>query len=140
MTKAKASSHSAAIPQSYADLVKAFMPRPIHDKAAFDNTQEIVDRLAGHELNDDQEDYLDLLSQLLETYEDKNFKSPRKTSGIVALRFLLRENGLGGDGLADILGIDRSVAFKILKGNRNLTIEHMKKLAHRFRVDVSLFV
>jgi antitoxin component HigA of HigAB toxin-antitoxin module len=42
--------------------------------------------------------------------------------------------------LAKLLKIDRSVAYKILKGTRNLTTEHIRRLCDRFSVRPDLFI
>ncbi|MFA6288615.1 MAG: helix-turn-helix domain-containing protein [Opitutaceae bacterium] len=130
----------AELPVRYAELVALHMPRPIHDRVAYDNTVEVVDALAGHKLNADQEDYLELLSQLVETYEADHLKSYPKVKGLGALQFLVAENQLTGDDLAKLLGVDRSTAYKILKGARNVTTEHIRILCARFSVSAELFI
>ncbi len=45
-----------------------------------------------------------------------------------------------GEDLAALLGIDRSQAFKILKGTRSLTVEHIRKLSERFQTGADIFV
>ena len=130
----------AKLPTGYADLVALHMPRPIHDRVAYDNTVEVIDALAGHKLNADQEDFLELLSQLVETYETDHLKPYPQVKGIAALQFLLTENDLAGDDLAKILSLDRSSAYKVLKGARNLTTEHVRLLAARFSVSADLFL
>ena len=57
-----------------------------------------------------------------------------------SLKFLLKENGLSADDLGTIIGVDRSIAYRILKGARNLTAEHIKKLSSRFAVSADLFL
>lgn len=140
MKKAPATTNLAPLPKNYAQLVALHMPRPIHDRVAYDNTVEVVDALAGHELNADQEDYLELLSQLVEAYEAAHLTPTPKIKGIEALKFLMAENKLTGDDLAKLLGMDRSTAYKILKGNRNLTTDHIRILCKRFAVSAELFI
>lgn len=130
----------AKLPTRYADLVALHMPRPIHDQIAYDNTIELLDALAGHKLNADQEDYLELLGQLVEAYETAHLAPYPKLKGISALKFLLTENELTGTDLAELLGVDRSIAYKILKGNRNLTTDHIRMLCERFSVSAELFI
>ena len=48
--------------------------RPIHDRVAHDNTIEIIDALSGLDLNDDQEDYLEVLGTLVNEYEHSNLE------------------------------------------------------------------
>ena len=57
-----------------------------------------------------------------------------------ALKFLLSENDLSSDGLGQIIGVDRSIAYRILKGSRYLTADHIKKLSTRFAVSADLFL
>lgn len=128
------------LPTRYSELVALHMPRPIHDRVAYDNTVEVIDALAGHKLNADQDDYLELLSQLVETYEATHLTAYPKVKGIEAIKFLLSENQLTGDDLAQLLSVDRSTAYKILKGTRNLTTEHIRILCDRFSVGAELLI
>lgn len=66
----------AKLPARYNELIAMHVPRPLHDRAAYDNTVEVIDALAGHKLNTDQEDYLELLSQLVEAYEAEHLGPP----------------------------------------------------------------
>ena len=128
------------LPKTYSSLVALHMPRPIHDKVAYDNAVEIVHALAGHKLNHDQDDYLAIMAKLVEDYENENVPEPKPINGIEALKFLLEENGLTAADLGDLIGVNRSVAYRILKGARNLTADHIKKLAARFAVSADLFL
>lgn len=42
--------------------------------------------------------------------------------------------------LARLLGLHVSMGSKILKGERSLTVEHLKKLSARFKVRPDLFM
>jgi HTH-type transcriptional regulator/antitoxin HigA len=128
------------LPKTYTGLVALHMPRPIHDKVAYDNAVEIVHALAGHKLNHDQDDYLAIMAKIVEDYENENVPEPNPVKGIEALKFLLEENSLTAADLGDLVGVNRSVAYRILKGARNLTAEHIKKLAARFAVSADLFL
>ena len=130
----------AELPKTYAGLVSLHMPCPLRDKTDYEIAVAIVDQLAGHALNQDQDDYLDLLSDLVAAYEDEHAKPTRRIRGVEALRFILDENGLTGDDLAKLLKVERSVAYRILKGARNLTADHIRALAKRFHVSGDLFL
>jgi hypothetical protein len=56
-------------------------------------------------------------------YEDQHTKPLRRISGLEALRFIISENGMTGDDLAKLLKVERSVAYRILKGTRNLVAQ-----------------
>jgi HTH-type transcriptional regulator / antitoxin HigA len=128
------------LPKDYGKLIKFHVPRPIHDEVGYKNTVEIIDALAGHQVNEDQDDYLLLLSGIVERYETETLPAPHPISGLSMLKFILAENSLTGDNLAAILEVDRSVAYRILKGERGLTTAHVKALRTRFGVSADLFV
>lgn len=128
------------LPTTFDGLIKLHPPRPIHDAVSYKNTVEIVDALAGHKLTRDQEDYLLLLSALVERYEADTLPKRPRVSGLEMLRYVLDENSLGGDDLAKIIGVDRSVAYRILKGERGLTTDHVKALCDRFGISADVFI
>lgn len=130
----------ARLPRTYSGLVSLHMPRPIHDKVGYDNAVEIVHALAGHTLNHDQDDYLAIMAKLVEDFESENVPEPKPVNGIEALKFLLEENNLTADKLGEIIGVNRSIAYRILKGARNLTADHVKRLASHFAVSADLFL
>lgn len=132
----------ARLPTTFDGLVKFHPPRPIHDRTGYDNTVEIVDVLAvaGPQLNADQEDYLLLLSTLIERYDADHVEKLPASSGLDLLKYLLEEHQLSGEALAKILGVDRSIAYRILKGERGLTAAHVKALGAHFGVSADLFL
>ena len=130
----------SSMPKTYSGLVSLLVPRPIHDRTAYDNAVEVVHALAGFKLNRDQDDYLELMAKLIEDYEHETTPQSTRLKGIAAVEFLLKENDLTGDDLGRIIGVDRSIAYRILKGKRNLTADHIKKLSVRFAVSADLFL
>ncbi|MCB1087227.1 MAG: helix-turn-helix domain-containing protein [Verrucomicrobiae bacterium] len=133
-----------ALPTTYEGLVARHMLRPLHDRSDYDNAASMVDALSGLDLNEDQEEYLEALSILIEAYEQDQMAwkgtSRSGSSGLEILRWLCAENGLSGAGLAEILGVSRSLGVKILSGDRALTVSHLEKLANRFQVSPNLFL
>ena len=138
--KTAANTTFSTLPKSYAGLVAMHMPRPIHDKVGYNNAVEMIHALAGHKLTADQDDYLSILAKLVEDYEQENLPEPKLVSGIESLKFLLQEHKMSPADLGNILGVNRSIAYRILKGGRNLTAEHVKKLAGHFSVSADLFL
>jgi HTH-type transcriptional regulator / antitoxin HigA len=129
------------IPKTYSRLLAMHPLRPIHNNAELDHATAIVDRIAGHDLNVDQADYLDVLSTLVEAYE--NAHHPRDDpaiSGLDGLRALLDDHGMAAANLARLLGVHRSMGAKLLKGERALTTRHLKILSERFKVSADLLL
>ena len=128
-------------PKTYEGLCRLLLPRPIHDRVELENATEMVDLMAGHKLNAEQEDYLDLLSDLIADYEEAH--SPvkiRKMAPREALIYLLQEHGINASQLAALLGVDRSLGARIVRGERWLTADHISTLAKHFAVNPGLFM
>jgi HTH-type transcriptional regulator/antitoxin HigA len=140
MSNTATKSNFRRLPRTYAALVAMLPPRPIHDDVDLANTSEMIDRLAGFDLNEDQEDYLEALSTFVEAYEAERF--PIDDSRIIpleALKTLLAEHDMTASDLGRLLG-SRTLGAAILNGRRNLSKAHIKKLAERFKVAPGLFL
>ncbi len=130
----------ANIPSDYQGLVMMFMPKAIHDEIDYENTVKVIDALAGHELGDEQELFLDTLSTLVEAYEDEHHAiKTRGLSPIEALKFLMEEHEMTAADLGRLLG-ERTLGSKVMRGDRKIGLKYARLLARRFGVDVSLFI
>lgn len=133
-TAAKTATPYAKIPKTYAGLMALHLLRPIRDRVDADNAAEMIDLLAGHDLNTEQADYLDLLSDLFEKWEAT--QSPmRRATGPELLRLVLAERDENATDLAKLLGIDRSLAYRILRGERQLTADQIRSAAEHYGFD-----
>jgi HTH-type transcriptional regulator/antitoxin HigA len=131
----------AAVPKNYAELCQILTPRPIHDKVDYENVTEITDAMAGHKLTADQEDYFDLLCQLIETYEKEHAQlDAPKVTGLEMLQHLLEANDMSAADLARLLEVHRTLGAMILRGERQLTLAHVQKLSNHFSVSADLFL
>ncbi|MHB1157332.1 MAG: helix-turn-helix domain-containing protein [Phycisphaerales bacterium] len=130
------------LPRSFNDLVAVMPPQAIMDEVHYENTLEMIDRLmAADKLTKEQELYLETLVQLVQAYETQHYAiDTHRLSGIAALRYLLDENQMNASDLARLLGVHPSMGSKILKGERSLTVEHLRTLADRFKVRPELFM
>jgi HTH-type transcriptional regulator/antitoxin HigA len=130
----------ARLPTTYAELVRLYAPRPIRNRSELARATEIIDALAGHTLNRDQEDYLDLLSTLVAAHEEET--SPLHTASLrplQALKYLLEEAGMNASELGRLLG-NRELGSKVLRGERGLSLRHIAILAHHFAVKPEAFI
>jgi antitoxin component HigA of HigAB toxin-antitoxin module len=128
------------IPKTFLELCTAHLLRPIHDKVGHENALEVIQALAGLELNEDQLDYFESLAIIVNDYEAKNLGMLGKSTPLEVLRFLVEQNDISTRELGRILGKDESLGAKILSGQRNITVEHAKILGDRFSVAASVFI
>ena len=125
-------------PSTYFDLLQRFPPRPIRTEEEFEATQAIVDELLNRpQLTDDERDYLDLLGTLIFEYEEKHITIP-DIHGNELIKALMVERGLLQKDLVPIFKTE-SIVSAVLSGQRNLTVNHIKKLAEFFHVSPAAF-
>jgi HTH-type transcriptional regulator/antitoxin HigA len=107
----------------------------------YDNIVETTDAMAlrQDDFTPDQRDYFDLLCSLLEEYDVEHVKWP-KVNACEILRHLLDERGFTAADLSRILGGSRNLGAMILRGDRNLTLAHIRKLSAYFKVSPELFI
>ncbi len=130
------------IPPTYAQLFSWYPIKSIRDEAEYDAAVKIAGALAVYDhLNEDQERYLDTIATLIEAYEDDQapFDWP-EMSGIEILRGLIEEHGMTISDFTRLIGVHRSLGTRILNGERNLTVGHIRLLADRFKVSPALFM
>jgi HTH-type transcriptional regulator/antitoxin HigA len=129
------------LPRNFAGLCGVLTPRPIRDRADYDNAVEVTDAMAlwNEDFSPDQEDYFDLLCMLIENYDKEHVKWPKKTP-VETLRYLLEEHELKPADLSRILGASRMLGPMILRGERSITAEHARKLGKRFGLPAGLFI
>jgi HTH-type transcriptional regulator / antitoxin HigA len=139
--KTKTRLRFTSLPKNYDDLCRLLLPRPIHDRVDYANVAEVADAMAlwQDEFSAGQADYFDLLCTLMEDYDAQNVKWP-KLGGRDMLKHLLEEHDLAAADLSRILGGSRNLGAMILRGERNLTLAHVRKLAAHFKVSPELFV
>jgi HTH-type transcriptional regulator/antitoxin HigA len=139
MKTTRAKIELARLPKDYAGPCRILTPRPIHDKVEFQNITEITDAMAGHKLTADQEDYFDLLCRLIEDYEKDRVDAPKVTVR-EALQHLLDAHGMSAADLARLLDVHRTLCAMILRGERKLTLNHVRTLSRHFGVSADMFV
>ena len=131
----------ADIPKTYRELCELYLPRPIHDDAQDEEATAMMNALVGFpRFNTEQQDYLDVLTEFVDEYDQGKKIRWRKISGLESLKYLLEENGMSAADLSRILGSSRNLGAMILRGERRLTLAHVRTLAKRFRVSADLFL
>ena len=128
------------IPTRYHSLVSWYPPTVLETEEEYNQAVEIAKKLSLYKLNDDQEKYFDTLCVLIQAYEEQSPFDWPQISGIDMLKSLLDDHGMSISDFARLIGVHRSVGARILKGERNLTIPHIKALCERFKVGPELFL
>lgn len=135
-------SDNAALPAQFDALVRLLPARAIMDGDHHERAVDMIDHLmAIPRLSADQSHYLETLVQLVQAYEAAHHAiHTSRLSALDSLRHLLAENNLTASNLSRLLGVHASMGSKILNGDRALTIDHVKRLAARFKVGPEVFI
>jgi HTH-type transcriptional regulator / antitoxin HigA len=122
----------------YLELLQQFPPRPIKSEEEFLAVQDVMDNLLDvDKMTLEQRDYLDVLGILVHEYEEKNVLMP-DLSGVELLEALMDEFGIKPQDLNSVFQAE-SVCSEVLGRERELTVEHIEKLAGFFKVSPSTF-
>ncbi len=123
---------------AYIELLKTFPPRPITVEEELIATQKAIDSLLDKgELTPDEHDYLNVLGTLVYEYEQTLEPIP-DIYGIELLTALIEEFNLRQKDLVPIFKTE-SIVSDILHEKRQLTTEHIQKLAEFFNVSPAVF-
>lgn len=102
---------------------------------------EHLDALLDIVGDDEQHSFIglvDIISDQISAYEAEYYPQSVGT-GIDALRFLMDEHGLTQSDFKIEIG-SQGVVSEILNGRRKLNLNHIKKLAQRFKVSPETFI
>lgn len=124
---------------TYLDLVIAFPLVPIRDDDHLAKASAVLDQLLQEDLDRGQQDYLEVLTDLVEKYEEEHVPIPDASESDV-LRELMRSHGLSQNALNARTGIAQSTISAVLNGERSLTKEQVITLAGFFGVSPSAFL
>jgi len=129
----------SAASDSYFVLVKQFPLRSIRNDRHLAQAQQVIDRLLQKELDEGEQDYLDALSDLIESYEEAHIEIPDASEADV-LHELMRQHGLNQSKLTKEVGISQSTISAVLAGARTLTRGQIESLAAYFAVSPAAFM
>ena len=124
----------------YFQLVRRFPLRPIRSGQELDKATWVIDELIAQEhRSDEAADYLDVLSDLIEKYESEHHPIP-DASPVEVLQFLIEDRKTNQRAVALGSGMHVSTTSEILSGLRQMNLDHMRKLAAFFNVDIAVFL
>jgi HTH-type transcriptional regulator/antitoxin HigA len=122
----------------YLELVQAFPLVTIRSEEYFKEAQKVMDQLlANGDLDEGEEMYLDALSDLAATYEDKHC-AIEPASDADMLRHLMEARGVTQAQLSQETLLPKSTVSQVLAGKRPFSRPMIRKLAEFFGVDVTV--
>ncbi|WP_406695460.1 helix-turn-helix domain-containing protein [Singulisphaera sp. Ch08] len=124
---------------SYLALIREFPLRPLRSEDDLDAAIAMIDRIRARKDRGEQEnDYLEVLAGLVETYEAEAYPIP-DLDPVAMLRFLIEQHAVTQSQLSEQTGLAMATISEILNGKRGISEKARKTLAKRFNVAPSLF-
>ena len=121
---------------AYKTLLAEAAPQTIRTEAENDAAIRMIEELEKGGAAERK--LADLLTVLVEAFEEEHYPVSRKVTPREILKELMEANGLKQKDMLDVF-VTPSIVSEVLRGKRNLTIHHIKKLSKRFHVSTDLF-
>ena len=110
----------------------------IHSDAELaEYTEALFNLTAKPDPTPDEEEAIELMTLLVERYEQERYPVPEAEPADV-LRFLLERNSLSQRDIAAEFGSESTVSL-VLSGKRQLNRDHIARLSRRFNVSPAVF-
>jgi HTH-type transcriptional regulator / antitoxin HigA len=124
---------------SYAALLVRTPPKIIRTEEENEHYIRALEELErrSESLSKEEREFADLLTLLVENFEDTHYKL-RTSTPLQVLAELMESNGLKQKDLIDVFGTE-SVVSEVINGKRELNKDHIKKLSARFNVSPEIF-
>ncbi|MDZ4657187.1 MAG: helix-turn-helix domain-containing protein [Bythopirellula sp.] len=125
---------------AYANLLMEAQPQIIHDERTHKRALGWIDQLMKmRKLSTAEQTLLELLSKLVNDYEEQIFPTPNLPPREI-LQHLLENSGMSQAEFARTIGLPRSTVSEVLTGKRGLSVENAFRLADFFHVQPTLFL
>lgn len=110
----------------------------IKDKGQYDTYCKILEELLSAEIDEIIQDEIELLTLLIETYDDEH-NTFEERDPIALLRSFMSEHQLKSNHLVELLGVSKGYVSDILNYKKGLSKEVIRKLAVHFKVKQEAF-
>ena len=130
---------SLTVSPEYSALLKKFPPKVIRTEEENETYSKILYQLdlRSKSLTRAEKELAELLTLLIEDFEEKHYRLPR-AKPVEVLHFLMNQNGLKQKDLVGVFGTP-SIVSEVLGGKRDLNKDQIKRLSERFHVSPEVF-
>ncbi len=131
---------ATAVRSEYAALLSSTLPAVIRSEAENERYIAALEELdgKGNQMTAAERRMAELLTLLIEDFEDKHY-ALKASRPVDVLNELMAANHLKQKDLLDVFGVP-SIVSEVLRGKRQLTTEHIRRLSRRFHVSPEVFI
>jgi HTH-type transcriptional regulator/antitoxin HigA len=126
--------------KTYGSLLAAYQPKIIASEEEYNRTLESIEQMMvrGEELTPEENSLLELLSILVEIYEDSQFPVESSSPQNILLH-LMDARELKQSDLVGVIG-SKGIVSEIVNGKRSISKAQAKGLGEFFHVSPALFI
>jgi antitoxin component HigA of HigAB toxin-antitoxin module len=126
--------------REYIKLVQQFPLAPIRSRSQHGQAMQVLhDLMLKSKMSSAENDYFDVLSDLIQKYESQT-TSTNAVTPQQALEFLMEQNGIGQADVSRITNVHPPHISEFFAGRRNIPKHAAAKLGGLFKVDPSIFL
>lgn len=100
----------------------------------------MLDLIAGHRITKDQADYIDTLATLAADFENHHTETLPMLTPHEFLAAHLENIGMSASAWGELIGVDRSTASRLLRGERGLNANHIRNTAKALALAPELLI
>ncbi|HTD55935.1 MAG TPA: hypothetical protein VK670_11175 [Silvibacterium sp.] len=112
--------------------------RPIKTRADYETALKEIERLWGADEGTPDGDRLDVLTTLVEVYEEAHFPMDLPDP-IEAIKFRLEQQGEDKSALVGVIG-NRTRVYEVLRRDRALSLNMIRRLNKRFQIPAEVLI
>jgi len=112
--------------------------KPIRTEAAYEAALKEIEELMGSQPGTPEDDRLDVLATLAESYEARHFPIPIPDDPVEILKYYMESCGLSCSDLIPYLGSKQRIS-EVLNRKRGLSIEMIRRLRNDLGIPADLF-
>ena len=116
--------------------------KPIRNEAEYDQMLQVMQTLTdagAHQQGHELQGLLTLVGDLMMEWEARQNYVPELLPNEM-LDVLMEEQGLTQQALAEATGISQGIVSRLLHGEREMRLEHIRRFAEFFKVSPAIFV
>jgi HTH-type transcriptional regulator / antitoxin HigA len=113
--------------------------KPIHTSDDYENALKRIEIIMDAQLGSEEFDELDILSTLVESYEEKNFPM-ENPDPIDAIKFRMEQLGINRTELQEIIHCGRGRISEVLNKKRPLSLNMIRAFNHELHIPSDVLV
>lgn len=139
-TTTRKSAKIIAVDPAYQALIDRHPLRPIRTEADYDRAAAMLNTLVLRDLTPGEDDYLDVLTGLVEAYDDVHYPVPAEDrTPLERVKSLMESSGMTSSQLGDIIQSRPAFSMFLSGARAELSKPQIRRLARHFRLDAGYF-